>query len=135
VSGTLLDTSVLSDVLDPSSAWNQWSSDALLLALARGPLIINPIVFAEISIPYESPDELAAMIDPDIERRALPWAAAFLAGKAFQRYRRRGGTRTSPLPDFYIGAHAAVEQLDVLTRDPRRVTSYFHTVNVIAPPA
>lgn len=133
MSGTLLDTSVLSDVLDASSERHAWSSDALLMALARGPLVINPIVYSEISIPFVEIEELDGCLGADIERRALPWPAAFLAGKAFQRYRQRGGTKTSPLPDFYIGAHAAVEDLHVLTRDPRRITSYFKTVTVISP--
>ena len=133
MNGTLIDTSVLSDVFDSSSEHHEWSSDAVLVAEARGPLIINPIVFAEISIPFASPAELDACLHPDIDRRPLPWEASFLAGKAFQIYRRRGGTKTSPLSDFYIGAHAAVEGLHVLTRDPRRVTSYFGTVTVISP--
>lgn len=133
MNGTIIDANVLIDVFDPVEKWHEWSCDAVLLALARGPLVLNPIAYAELSVPFDSPADLDGIISPDIERRALPWPAAFLAGKAFQQYRRRGGTRRSPMPDFYIGAHAAVEQLDVLTRDPRRISSYFPTVTVISP--
>ena len=133
MTGALLDTNVVASALDDSSDWNTWCSDAILAAMSRGPISINPIIYAELSVPFQHVEDLDAALAADIERRELPWAAAFLAGKAFQIYRRRGGTRTSPLPDFYIGAHAAVEGLDIVTRDPRRFTSYFPTVNVISP--
>ena len=133
MNGTLLDANVLIDVFDPSAASHAWSSEALMVAMSRGPVFINPVVYAELSVPFHEPSDLEMALGPDIERRDLPWAASFLAGKAFREYRRRGGVRTSPLPDFYVGAHAAVEQLDIITRDPRRVTSYFPRVQVIHP--
>jgi predicted nucleic acid-binding protein len=133
VNGTLIDTNVLADTFDTSSPWNGWSTDAILLAEARGPILVNPIIVAEASIPFSDPLEFEQALGQDIEQRSLPWSAAFLAGKAFREYRRRGGTRRSPLPDFYIGAHAAVERLQVLTRDPKRFLSYFRGITVIAP--
>jgi predicted nucleic acid-binding protein len=134
MSGTIIDTNVLIDIADSNAPWHDWSADAFLLALARGPVVINPIVYSELAVPYTDQATLDEHLSPEIEHRALPWAAAFLAGGALREHRRRGGTRSVPLPDFYIGAHAAVEQLDVLTRDPRRITSYFPTVTVISPP-
>lgn len=134
MTGTLVDTNVIVDVLDPGSPWHEWCSDALLVAMSRGPVCINPIIYAELSVSFAEPRDVDASLDHDIERRDLPWSAAFLAGKAHQLYRRRGGVKTSPLPDFYIGAHAAVAGLDVLTRDPRRFTSYFRGITVISPP-
>lgn len=134
MTGTLIDTSVLSDVLDASSPWHEWSADALLLASARGPIVLTTIVYAEASIPFEDPVAFELAIGDDFERRPMPSPAGFLAGKAFLEYRRRGGTKASPLPDFFIGAHAAVEGLDILTRDPRRFLSYFRGITVISPP-
>lgn len=131
--GTLVDTNVVIDVLDPTAEWNEWSSDALLLASARGPLVLNPIIYSELSGPFDEPRELDVALAHDFERRDLPWKAAFLAGKAFREYRRRGGTKSAPLPDFYIGAHAAVEDLDILIRDARRFLSYFRGIRVISP--
>ena len=134
MNGTIIDANVMIDVLSNDPTWAAWSSDEILSALTRGPVIINPIVYAEIAAGMESPEELEHHLgDPDIERRPLPWDAAFLAGKAFAAYRRRGGRLRSPMPDFYIGAHAAVERLAVVTRDPRRFTRYFPSVTVLSP--
>lgn len=133
MNGTLVDTSVLASALDAASEWHEWSTNAVLLAMARGPVAINPIIYAELSVPFERVEVLEHSIGADVERRPLPWSAGFLAGKAFLEYRRRGGERRSPLPDFYVGAHAAVERLDVLTRDPRRIRSYFPRVAVVSP--
>lgn len=101
----------------------------------RGTLVINPIIFAEVSVGFERIEELDQAVAVDSFRRdALPWEAAFLAGKCFVTYRRRGGSRTSPLPDFYIGAHAAVAGLPLLTRDARRYRTYFPGLKILGPP-
>ena len=101
---------------------------------ARGPLVINPIVFAEVSAGFESIDDVeAALPESYVRREPLPWDAAFLAGRAFVQYRRRGGTMSAPLPDFYIGAHAAVAGHTLLTRDARRYRYYFPKLRIVAP--
>lgn len=133
VRGTLVDANVLIDVLGRDRDWFDWSADALLDASTRGPIVINPIIYGEASVPFDSPGDFDVALGPEFDRRPIPWDAAFLAGKAFQEYRRRGGSKAAPLPDFYIGAHAAVEQFDVLTRDPRRYLSYFRGITVISP--
>lgn len=132
---TLVDSNVLLDVVEEDPDWYEWSSQALADAGDRGVLVINPIVYAEVSIGYASIEELeAALGDPsDFRRAAIPYEAAFLAGKAFLAYRRRGGTKTSPLPDFFIGAHAAVSGYSLLTRDPRRYRTYFPKVHLVSP--
>jgi predicted nucleic acid-binding protein len=100
----------------------------------RGPVVINPIIFAEVSVRYDRIEDIEAALPRDyFVRASLPWDAGFLAAKCFDRYRRRGGTRRSPLPDFYIGAHAAVSGLTLLTRDPRRYRNYFPKLTIIAP--
>lgn len=99
-----------------------------------GMLVINPVIYAEVSIGFERIEELDEALPTDSFRRdPLPWEAAFLAGKCFLAYRRRGGSRRSPLPDFYIGAHAAVSGLPLLTRDPRRYRTYFPNLSILAP--
>lgn len=99
-----------------------------------GMLVINPIIYAEVSVGFKRIEELDEVLPADSFRRdPLPWEAAFLAGKCFLAYRRRGGSRRSPLPDFYIGAHAAVTGLPLLTRDPRRYRTYFPTLSIFAP--
>ena len=114
--------------------WLDWSAAALERAAASSPLAINPIIYAEVSIGFDRIEDLnAALPDDYFERRALPWEAAFLAGKCFVRYRRDGGAKAAPLPDFYIGAHAAIEGLTLLTRDPRRYRTYFPKLPLIAP--
>lgn len=134
--GTLVDTSVLLDVLTEDAAWLDWSANALAEAAESGPLWINPIIYAEVSVRFSRIEDLEGALPPEDYRRAqLPWEAAFLAGKAFARYRRGGGTRTATLPDFYIGAHAAVVELALLTRDRGRYRTYFPRVRVIAPDA
>ena len=133
--GVLVDSSVLLDVLTEDEQWFDWSSEALARAAEQGVLAINPIIYAEISIRFGRIEDLDAVLGPDFERRPLPWPAAFLAGKCFLRYRRRGGERRSPLPDFYIGAHAAVEGLSLLTRDAPRYRKYFPRLPLIAPSA
>lgn len=132
--GVLVDSNVLLDLLEEDATWYEWSSRQLQLAADNSALIINPIVYSEVSIGFTRIEELDEALRPDIfERRPLPWEAAFLAGKCFLRYRRLGGTRRSPLPDFFIGAHAAVEGLTLLTRDATRYRTYFPTLALIEP--
>lgn len=132
--GYLIDSNVLLDVLEEDPSWFDWSSQALAAAADSGTLVINPIIYAEVSIGLETVEELEALL-PKTEflRAPLPWEAAFLAGKCFLRYRRRGGSKRSPLPDFFIGAHAAVEDLALVTRDANRYRTYFPGVHLIDP--
>jgi predicted nucleic acid-binding protein len=131
---TLVDSNVLIDLFDESSEWRHWSDAMLTRAAARGPLVINPIVFAEVCAGFDSlEDAEAALPETYVRREPLPWEAAFLAGRAFLHYRRRGGTVSAPLPDFYIGAHAAVAGHTLLTRDARRYRFYFPKLRLIAP--
>lgn len=130
----LIDSSVLLDIVTPGSEWLEWSSAALAVAAERCQLVINPIIYAEVSSRYATIEELDEVFPNEVYRReALPYPAAFLAGKAFLKYRRHGGTRSAPIADFYIGAHAAVAGYKILTRDPRRFRRYFPTVKMIAP--
>lgn len=132
--GTLVDSSVLLDVLTEDPKWLDWSAGALGRCMNEGPTFINPIVYAEVSIGFERIEEVeAALPGHHFRRLPIPLEAAFLAGKAFLSYRRRGGTRTSTLPDFIIGAHAAVASLRLLTRDARRYRTYFPTLRLVAP--
>lgn len=134
MNSTLVDSNVFIDLFDDDSEWREWSDAMLTRAANRGPLVINPIVFAEISAGFDSIDDVEAALPLTyVRREALPWEAAFLAGRAYVQYRRRGGTRTAPLPDFYIGAHAAVAGYTLLTRDPLRYRYYFPKLKVIAP--
>lgn len=132
--GTLVDSCVLLDVLTEDSQWLGWSLNALAEAAEVGPLFINPIIYAEVSVRFSRIEDLDdALTGEDFRRLPLPWEAAFLAGKAFRDYRRSGGTKTSTLPDFFIGAHAAVSQLSLLTRDAARFRTYFPTVRIVVP--
>jgi predicted nucleic acid-binding protein len=131
---TLVDSNVILDVATNDPTWAEWSSQALEAAANESRLAINALIYAEVSIGYEKVEEIERAIPGSIFRREpLPYEAAFLAGKAFLQYRRRGGSRTSPLADFYIGAHAAVSKFRLLTRDPRRYRAYFPTVDLITP--
>jgi predicted nucleic acid-binding protein len=135
MAGVLVDSNVILDVVTNDATWGSWSAEALARAGDDHTLLINPIIYAEVSIGFARIEELEAALPADfIERAPLPWEAAFLAGKSFLQYRRRGGRRRSPLPDFYIGAHAAVAGLILLTRDARRYRRDFPTVRLIAPP-
>jgi len=135
VSVTLVDTNVLLDVVTEDSAWYEWSADALAAEADRATLAINPVIYAEVSIGFARIEELDAALPAEVFRREpIPWEAAFLAGKCFLAYRRRGGTRSAPLPDFFIGAHAAVRGHTLLTRDPAGYRTYFPTLPLIHPP-
>ncbi|MFO7892175.1 MAG: type II toxin-antitoxin system VapC family toxin [Longimicrobiales bacterium] len=133
MSRVLVDANVLLDILIPDPDWEAWSSEALMAAADRSRLAVNPIIYAEVSVGFDRVEELEAALPPQLEREPLPWGAAFLAGKAFMAYRRRAGARSSPLPDFYIGAHAAVRGYTLLTRDAARYRTYFPTLELIAP--
>jgi predicted nucleic acid-binding protein len=130
----VVDSNVLLDVLTEDPKWLAWSSTRLAELAEEAALVINPIIYAEVSIRFDEIEDLDDAVSPDhFRRESLPWEAAFLAGKAFLQYRRRGGRRRSPLPDFYIGAHAAVRRWRLLTRDPRRYRLYFPALSILAP--
>lgn len=133
-SGVLVDSNVLLDLATKDANWGDWSRRALAECADLTQLVINPIVYAEVSVGFTKIEELNLALATTIyTRAALPWEAGFLAGKCFVAYRRRGGSRTTPLPDFYIGAHAAVEQLALLTRDPARYRTYFPKLEILTP--
>jgi hypothetical protein len=134
VTATLVDSNILIDVLERTGHWSRRSAAALEAATDAGPVVINPVIYAELAPRYSETNALDRDLPVDVfQREPLPWSAAFLAGKAFQIYRRRGGTRRSPLPDFFIGAHAAVAGIRLLTRDVVRYRTYFPTVEVLTP--
>jgi predicted nucleic acid-binding protein len=131
---TLVDSNVILDIVSEDSEWVEWSAAMLGAAAEDGRLVINPIIYAEVSCGFGRIEELDEAVPPDyFVREPLPWAAAFLAARAFLEYRRSGGTRPFPLSDFYIGAHAALAGYALLTRDVRRYRTYFPTLRVIAP--
>lgn len=131
---TLVDSNVLLDLFTADPTWSPWSRAHLAEAFDRGPVVINQIVYGEVANRFSTIEALDAVLTPDrFVRGNLPWAAAFLAAVSYRDYRRRGGQRASVLPDFCIGAHAAVLGLPLLTRDAARYRSYFPTVEVIAP--
>jgi predicted nucleic acid-binding protein len=134
VGATLVDSNVILDVVTADPEWADWSGAMLADAARAGALVINPLIYAEVAAGFERIEELDEALPSRYYRRVpLPWEAAFLAGQCFVRYRRRGGARRSPMPDFYIGAHAAVSDLTLLTRDARRYRTYFPGLRVIAP--
>ena len=130
----LVDSSVLLDILTEDPNWAAWSGRRLAECADRGFLIINPVIYAEVSVGFSRIEELEEALPPGAFRREpLPWEGAFLAGKAFLVYRRNRGPKTTPLPDFYIGAHAAVAGLTLLTRDAGRYRTYFPKLPLITP--
>ena len=130
----LVDSNVILDIATLDSVWAAWSSAALPRLIEQTVLVINPSIYAEVSVRYETVEELETVLPADLfHRDVLPYEAAFLAGRCFVQYRRRGGKRTSPLVGFYIGAHAAVCGYRPLTRDATRYRAYFPTVALIAP--
>jgi predicted nucleic acid-binding protein len=134
MSGVLVDSNVVLDVLTEDPRWFAWSAEALARCADQSGLVINPIVYAEVSVGFDRIEDVEAALPADVfVRSPLPWDAAFLAGQCFRSYRRRGGEKRSPLPDFYIGAHAAVSGLSLLTRDPARYRTYFPKLALIAP--
>lgn len=130
----LVDSNVLLDVLLEDPRWGDWSAAKLAEAFDQGPVAINPIIFAEVALAFDSQEQLETYFRPvEYQRRDLPWKAAMIVAKAFAAYRRRGGRRNTPLPDFYIGAHAEIEGMTLLTRDAARYRTYFPAVLLIAP--
>lgn len=130
----LVDSNVLLDVATNDPKWFAWSSRALEQVANEATLAINPLIFAEVSIGFRRIEDLEQALPARLFRREpLPYEAAFLAGKAFLQYKRRGGTRSAPLPDFYIGAHAAISGFRLLTRDASRYRTYFPSVDLISP--
>ncbi|MEU5155036.1 type II toxin-antitoxin system VapC family toxin [Glycomyces sp. NPDC021274] len=131
---TLVDSNIWLDLFGDDQKWADWSERALAKCYEAGPLCINPIIFAEVSVRFDAVEPLEALMpEEQAVREPLPYEAAFLAGKAFAIYRKRGGTKRSPIPDFYIGAHAAVRGYRLLTRDTARFTTYFPKLDVIGP--
>ena len=130
----MVDSNVLLDVLTEDPAWFEWSSRSLQQCAEDHVLVINPIIYAEVSIGFDRMEDLdAALPESMVERRPIPLEAAFLAGKCFLKYRERGGRRQSTLPDFFIGAHAAVGKMTLLTRVASRYRSYFPRLKLICP--
>jgi predicted nucleic acid-binding protein len=130
----LVDSSVILDILTEDGNWFAWSAKTLADCAKSNILAVNPIIYAEVSIRFEKMEELDAALPSTYFRHLpLPWEAAFLAGKRFLDYRRKGGQKRSPLPDFYIGAHAEVGDMTLLTRDAARYHTYFPALRIIAP--
>lgn len=134
--GVLVDTNIWVDCIDAGSAWHNWAVEQLQACSEKSPLHINLIIYTELLVPEPDVHALDALLDVyDTQRSPLPWSCGALAAKAFGLYRRRGGTRLLPLPDFFIGAHAAVANLTILTRDRAGYATYFPRLAVLAPGA
>ena len=134
MNSTLIDSNVLIDLFDDDSEWQGWSEQMIGACRNRGPIVINPVILAEVSMGFDSYEAVNAHLPETlVVREPLPWEAAFLAARAFLLYRHAGGERRSPLPDFYIGAHAAVAGHTLLTRDARRYRHYFPKLRIVAP--
>ena len=130
----LVDSNIILDVATQDPVWGERSGLILAREAETAPLVINPLIFSEVSIGFEKIEELDAAVPASLFRREeLPWEAAFLAGKCFLAYRRRGGAKTSTLPDFYIGAHAALAGYRLLTRDSARYRTYFPALEILMP--
>ena len=130
----LVDSNVLLDYFTEDRDWRDWSASMLVDAAQNGQVAINPVIYAEVCVGFDTIEEVEDVLPREYFIRApLPWEAAFLAAKAFERYRRRGGAKTTTLPDFLIGAHAMVAGMILLTRDPRRYRPYFPKLRLIAP--
>lgn len=130
----LIDSNVLLDVMTEDARWFSWSAASIEQAADRFRLVINPVVYAEVSVRYSRIEELDIALPKSMfDREAIPYEAAFLAGKSFVAYRRRGGSKLFPLPDFFIGAHAAIAGYVLMTRDAARYRTYFPKLSLIAP--
>lgn len=130
----LVNSNVILDVVTEDPKWYEWSAAQIEKLAEHHTLIVNPIVYSEVSIGFDRIEDLDAALPPEFFRRdPLPWEAGFLAGKCFVRYRRSGGKRYSPLPDFYIGAHAAIRGIALLTRDASRYRTYFPKLALVSP--
>lgn len=134
MTAVLVDSNVLLDVLTRDPKWFAWSSEQVEQIADSRALVIDPVIYAEVSVHFETVEDLEAAFPSDMFRREpIPFDAAFLAGKVFLRYRQRGGYRSAPLPDFFIGAHAAIAGYALLTRDPRRYRHNFPRLRLITP--
>ena len=133
MSTVLVDSNVLLDILIPDPEWEEWSAAALSEVAETSLLAINPIIYAEVSIGFDRIEDLEAALPTELRRESLPYDACFLAGRAFLSYKRRSGTKASTLPDFFIGAHAAVSEYTLLTRDSNRFRTYFPSLTMIGP--
>jgi len=134
MTAVLVDANVILDVMTEDARWFAWSSEAIERAADQYRLVINPIVYAEVSVRYSRIEDLDAALPKALfDREPIPYEAAFLAGKAFLAYRRRGGAKSLPLPDFFIGGHAAVAGYSLMTRDAARYRTYFPRLPLIAP--
>jgi predicted nucleic acid-binding protein len=132
---TLVDSNVILDIVTGDPVWAEWSGSALAQSLNQGIVVMNPIVYAEVSIGFDRIEDLDRVLpETMIRREPLPYAAGFLAGKAFLLHRRRAGAKSRPMRDFYIGAHAAVAGYRLLTRDAQRYRTYFPALTLITPP-
>jgi len=132
--GVLVDTNIWVDCIDTTSDWHEWAIEQLQTCSEKSPLHVSLIIYTELLVPGPDVESLDALLDVyDTLRSPLPWSCAALAAMAFGLYRRRGGARLLPLPEFFIGAHAAVANLSVLTRDPAGYTSYFPRLAVLGP--
>jgi hypothetical protein len=132
--GVLVDSNVLLDIAADDQSWSEWSQNALAECGQLTNIIINQIVYAEVSVKFSTIAEVDTVLPAALYvREELPWEAGFLAGKCYAYYRRKGGIKTSPMPDFYIGAHAAIRNLALLTRDAARYQSYFPKLEILAP--
>lgn len=130
----IFDTNVLVDLLTQDPRWKAWSERQVQAALVEGPIIINPIIYAELGATFVTQDDLDDWLRPTLFRRLpLPYEAGFRASRAFLEYRKAGGAKTSPLPDFYIGAHAEHAGFTLVTRDVSRYRTYFPKVKLITP--
>jgi predicted nucleic acid-binding protein len=131
---TLVDTNVLIDLFDAGSPWEDWSTRAIERMRSEGPIVINQIIYAEMAAGFALEADVDSALSPSrFVREELPWEAAFAAGHAFVAYRRDGGPKRSPLPDFYIGAHAAIRGYRLLTRDVGRYRAYFPLLRIVSP--
>ena len=134
MTAVLVDSNVLLDILEKDPLWYSWSAAVVENVADRSRLVINAVIYSEVSVHYSRIEDLEAALPKSIfEREPIPYEAAFLAGKSFLTYRRKGGTRRSPLPDFFIGAHAAVAGYRLLTRDTVRYRTYFPELSLITP--
>jgi len=129
---TLVDTNVIVDIITQDEVWSSWAERALRKAAEHSTLAINPIIFAEVSMKFARIEDADAAL-VDFTREPLPYEAGFLTGKAFLAYRKRGGPKRSPMPDFYVGAHAVIGRMDLLTRDAARYRTYFPGLKIVAP--
>lgn len=130
----LVDSNVIVDIFGRDPVWEEWSARQIDFWGSREMLAVNPLIYAELAIGYKKIEDLDAdLSEAGFQKLELPYAAAFLAGKIFLKYRRRGGIKRAPLPDFYIGAHAQVANFSLLTRDVARYRTYFPKMKLIAP--